>query len=119
YIAAFPVQAQQIGAIEGLAILGVSILLSWGSYRLIALLHGSRGVRKPPILSYAMPVIAIATVVGIAVAPALQREAIDASEQNVPVATGADELARAVSAAAAEPSPPADGAAVGEDGRSA
>lgn len=119
FIAAFPVQGQQIDVFEGTLILGVSILLSWGSYRLIALLHGSRAKPRRPILALAMPVIAVAAAAGILIAPAIQRDAIVDREQHVPVASDADALAEAVSAAAAEPSAPAPGAIVGEDGRSA
>ncbi|MET4099384.1 peptidoglycan/LPS O-acetylase OafA/YrhL [Agrococcus sp. UYP10] len=131
FIAFFPTAGLEIDALEGAAILALSIGLSYGSYRLIALLHRpsrrrveaaaptGRPARGRPLLAYALPVVAAISAVGIVVAPVLQRAAVAEAAATNPVAADDDELARWIAEAVATPSAPSPGAVVGEDGRSA
>ncbi|WP_343920730.1 acyltransferase, partial [Agrococcus citreus] len=114
FIAFFPNAGLEIDALEGALILAVSIALSYGSYRLIALLHRPRAAREVeapspaaepaevaprparrgrPVLAYALPVVAVLSAVGVVVAPMVQRTAIAEAAAVHPVAADADELA--------------------------
>ncbi|MGM1030773.1 MAG: acyltransferase family protein [Actinomycetota bacterium] len=140
FIAFFPNAGLEVNALEGIAIMAVSIGLSYGSYRLIALLHRPPAVRdvappspaaepaevapQParrgrPVLAYALPVVAVLSAVGVVAAPAVQRGAIAEAAAIHPVAADAAELAAWIADDVATPSPPSPDAVVGEDGRSA
>lgn len=119
FIGLFPEAGAEISLWEGLLILGVSIALAYGSFRLIAWAHAERRGRRHPVLALAMPVVAIASVVGVVVAPAVQRDAIETAVAAAPVATDDRELEAWIAEAAQRAVEPAPGAVVGEDGRSA
>lgn len=127
FLALAPDAGRGLGVVEGALILAVSIALSFGSYRLIALLHRPRlargGAPRPargrPVLALALPVVALLAALGLLVTPAVQRAAIAEAAAAQSVAPEVDALADWVVDAAATMSPPAPGAAVGEDARAA
>ncbi|MGC5076957.1 acyltransferase family protein [Agrococcus sp. DT81.2] len=140
FVSFFPNAGVEVDLLEGALILALSIGLSYGSYRLIALLHRPRarrgaaaptpaaepaevapqpGRRGRPVLAYALPVLAAISAIGVVVAPFVQRAAIAEAAAMHPVAADAAELAGWVADAAAVPSAPAPGAVVGPDARSA
>lgn len=114
YLALFPSTDQQVGPLAGAAILVLSIGLSYGSYRLIALLHRPRARRAAPddtaaparpgrpVLAYALPVVAVLSAVAVAIAPSLQREAIAEAAAARPVAEETSQLEDWVQESAAE-----------------
>lgn len=116
FLALFPEAGATVGPLEGMAILLVSILVSWLSYRAIAWAHRPRQVAPArPYLALAMPVVAAATVIGLLVVPAVQREAIAEAGREVHVVEDSETLVDLVVDAAETPSAPADDAIVGPD----
>lgn len=116
FIALFPAAGAAVGPLEGMAILIVSIVISWLSYWVIVWVQRPRGAAPArPYLALAMPVVAATAVIGLLVAPAVQREAIAEAGREVQVVEDSDALVDLVIDAAETPSAPAADAIVGPD----
>ncbi|WP_051222966.1 acyltransferase family protein [Agrococcus lahaulensis] len=101
-IALDPSQTERVGILQGAAVIGVAIALSWGCARLIrAAATSSRRLarRSFPLL---VPAIAVAAVLGLVVAPAIQKRAIEEATA-VQAAASAAELEAWVAGSVASP----------------
>ena len=119
-VALDPRQSDGVGVLPGLAVLGASIALAWGSTRLIAAASRPRAqsARPRPRLVPLMPAVATAAAVAIALAPGIQESAIITHAIAAPQAASSAELRHWVSESVAKPSAPMLGAAAGEAGQS-
>ncbi|MCR8671572.1 acyltransferase family protein [Agrococcus sp. HG114] len=113
-----PAQAAGVGVVQGLAVLAAAIAIAWASTRMLrALGRATRGsMRRAPII--AVPALAAAAAIGIAIAPSVQERAIVAQASAAPQPGSQAELEHWIADAVDAPAPATVGV-VGEAGHSA